>query len=130
MSPDWRPIERRCLNRRQLLRADPAVAQFAEKRPQLARFTGNPSEDLLALLLGGYGGQSGGWGHDAFDGTRHFERSQDWVDAAVDQRERVPEFEKRIHRGPRNQSRYRADNKKRDQEPRPQAAGPVAEASS
>jgi hypothetical protein len=53
------------------------------------------------------------------DRARHFERSQDRVDAPIDQRQRMPDFDKRVYRCTGDQRRNRADAKNDDQEPRP-----------
>jgi hypothetical protein len=77
---------------------------------------------MVPLLLCGGGGQRRGRGYDALDRARHFERSQDRLDATIDQRERMADLDKRVDRRTRNQRRNRADAENDDQEPRTDSA--------
>src|SRR5215472_18791953 len=76
---------------------------------------------MVAPLLGGGGGQCRSRGDDALDRARDFDRSEDRVDAAIDQRERRADLDKRIYRRTGDQCCNRADAENDDKEPCPDA---------
>src|SRR5215472_15133577 len=78
---------------------------------------------MVAPLLRGGGGQCRSRGDDALDRARDFDRSEDRVDAAIDQRERRADLDKRIYRRTGDQCCNRADAENDDKEPRSDAAG-------
>ena len=97
----------------------PPFAQLVEKGTQLGRLMRQLGEEVLAPLFRGSGGQRRGRGDDTLDRARHFDRSQDRIDPAVDQRQQMPGL---VNRSSRDQRRNRADAENDDRQPRPDPA--------